>query len=245
MAQRFFTVCRRLQDGSTAYEVVGIYRQSSLWEQFSYAFTPNTIFTPNASLPDHCYSGQTGIYYTIILENGSIEKVSSVITAQGYAEDTLLYYDNGFTEISNTLKSFRESAFRLCIAASLTGLATLTVFLALFVYHQRRSAGLMLSMGAGRRKVKHFIFTISIIPVVISSTIGAIVGALLLRGTLQRVFSSASEITSTDFSSVSASGHAALENTLITLPWVTIVAAISQIMLYALAVIYLRKENIG
>lgn len=228
--------------GSTEYEIVGIYRQSGLWEQFSYAFTPNTIFVPNASLPELCYTGQTGVFFTLVLKNGGIEEVRSAIAAQGYAEDTLLYYDNGFIEISDTLNSFYESAVQLFAAACATWLAALTVYLTLFVYHQRRAAGLMLLMGAGKQRAKGFIFAISMIPVAASSVISAVIGALLLANTLQHVFSSAGEILSTSFSGASVGGHAALENTLIELPWAIFAAAIAQMMLYASSVSIFAKK---
>lgn len=35
---------------SQTYEIIGIYRQSNLWEADSYSVTPNTVFVPNASL---------------------------------------------------------------------------------------------------------------------------------------------------------------------------------------------------
>jgi hypothetical protein len=235
MAQSYSNPVGFLGEGKS-YEIVGIYRQSDLWEQFSYAFTPNTIFVPNASLPEPCYTGQTGVFLTIVLKNGGIEVVRSVIAAQGYAEDTLLYYDNGFTEIFDTLKGFFESAVQLFGAACITWVAALAAYLALFVYHQRAAAGLMLLMGAGKQKARWFVFGISMLPVVIASMISAVAGALLLTGTLQKVFTSAGDILSTSFSNASESGHAAIEATLVALPLASVAAAVLQILLYALSV---------
>lgn len=235
MAQSYSNSVGFLGEGKT-HEIVGIYRQSNLWEQFSYAFTPNTIFVPNASLPEPCYTGQTGVFLTLVLKNGGIEEVQSLIAAQGYAEDTLLYYDNGFTEISDTLKGFHESAAQLFGAACITWVAALAAYLALFVYHQRASAGLMLLMGAGKQKARRFVFGISMLPVAVASMISAVAGALLLTAMLQQVFTSAGDVLSTSFSNASESGHAAIENTLVALPLASVAAAVLQMLLYALSV---------
>jgi ABC-type antimicrobial peptide transport system permease subunit len=56
------------------------------------------------------------------------------------------------------------------------------------------------------------------------------------------VFSSAGEILSTSFSSASAGGHAALENTLIALPWAIVAAAILQMMLYAIFILICARK---
>lgn len=235
MAQSYSNSVGFLGEGKT-HEIVGIYRQSNLWEQFSYAFTPNTIFVPNASLPEPCYTGQTGVFLTLVLKNGGIEEVQSLIAAQGYAEDTLLYYDNGFTEISDTLKGFHESAAQLFGAACITWVAALAAYLALFVYHQRAAAGLMLLMGAGKQKARRFVFGISMLPVAVASMISAVAGALLLTAMLQQVFTLAGDVLSTSFSNASESGHAAIENTLVALPWACAAAAVLQMIFYALSV---------
>ena len=52
------------------YQIIGIYRQSDLWDTADYRFLPNTVFVPNASLPENCYSSRNGVFFTYVLQNG-------------------------------------------------------------------------------------------------------------------------------------------------------------------------------
>lgn len=220
---------------SQTYEIIGIYRQSNLWEADSYSVTPNTVIVPNASLAGPCLTREAGVLYTLVLENGGIEAVEQALRDQGYSESVLVYFDSGYGEISGTLESFRKSTVQLFAAACVTWVTALAAYLALFVFRQRRSVGLMLSLGAGKRAAKDFIWRISMLPAAFGAAVGAALGMIFLRNALQSVFASAKELLGTDFSTVSAVGYAAGEQVLVARPDTVLVAALLQLLLFALS----------
>lgn len=55
-----------LSGNAKTYQIVGIYRQSDLWDAADYRFLPNTVFVPNASLPENCYSSRNGVFFTYV-----------------------------------------------------------------------------------------------------------------------------------------------------------------------------------
>lgn len=222
---------------SNTYEIVGTYRQSNLWEIFPLTFTPNTVFVPNKSITGDTYTTTSGIFYNFVLENGGVDEVKAAIAAQGYPENTLLYYDSGFSEFSDTLDSFQSSASALFAAACLTWLAILVMYLVLFVRSQRKNAGLMLSLGSGKSGARRFVFSFSMLPVLLASIIGAISGAVLLSGALQRILTSAVGIFDSTFSSSSASEQMrSIEDSLVAIPSACVIMAVVSLVLYALAV---------
>lgn len=222
-----------------SYKIVGIYRQSQLWDYSAYSFKPNTIFVPGQSLtePYHSGFGFGGIFVSLIIPNGKVEEVKAAFAQQGYPEDIFLFYDNGYAEIEDTVSGFLTSSVQLFGVSALVCVTALLVYLAVFVYRQRRTAGLMLSLGSGRRYTRRSIFVLAMLPVGISTVIGAMAGLFFMDAVLQRVFSASTELMSTSFSSGSVSGHATLDNVMVSLPYVAILAALAQLILYA-AVIF-------
>ncbi|MDE7223409.1 MAG: ABC transporter permease [Acetatifactor sp.] len=225
-------------EGKT-YKIVGIYRQSRLWEESVYSFKPNTIFVPGRSLaePYHSGLGFGGAFVSLIIPNGKVEEVKAAFAQQGYPEDIFLFYDNGYAEIEDTISGFLHSSAQLFGVSALVCVTALAVYLAVFVFRQRRTAGLMLSLGSGRRYTRRSIFALAMLSVGISTVIGALAGLFFMDTVLQRVFSAASELMSTSFSGGSVSGHAALDSVMVSLPYMAILAALAQLILYG-AVIF-------
>lgn len=218
------------------YQIVGIYRQSKLWDTGSYRFKPNTVFVPNASLTEDCYTSRDGVFFTFVLQNGKIQALKDALSEQGYPTDILFCFDNGYSEIADTLHGFYVSAVQLFFAACATCFAALLVYLALFVRRQRGIVGLMLSLGSGKKSAKAFVGVMTVLPVAASAAIGTVIGTLLMNTTLHRVFLSSAEVIGTDFSSGSASGHASLEGMLVILPHTAILAAIVLIIFFSIAI---------
>lgn len=218
------------------YQIVGIYRQSKLWDTGSYRFNPNTVFVPNASLTEECYTSRDGVFFTFVLQNGKVQALKDALSEQGYPSDILFCFDNGYSEIADTLHGFYVSAVQLFVAACATCFAALLVYLALFVRRQRGIVGLMLSLGSGKKSAKAFAGVMTVLPVAASAAIGTVIGTLLMNTTLHRVFLSSAEVIGTDFSSGSASGHASLEGMLVILPHTAILAAIVLIIFFSIAI---------
>ena len=190
------------------YRVIGIYRQSNLWDTTGYSFTPNTVFVPAASLNEYCFTARQGAMFTYVLQNGRMQNFKDALAAQGFPTNLVFCFDGGYSKIADTLRGFHKSAAQLFIAACATSLAALLVYQALFVNRQRRTMGLMLSLGAGRRRAAWFGCRTAILPIVMATVIGAAAGLLTMNATLRSLLSSVSEVMDTAMSSTAALGHA-------------------------------------
>lgn len=220
----------------TTYEIIGIYRQANLWANHSLDFTPNTVFVPNSAIGQIGYSDNGGLYYSLILKNGHIDEVQSVIDELGYPKDTLLYYDGGYAAIADTLKTYGESTLQLFLASCATWLAVLAAYLILFVRGQRKTAGLMRSLGTEIVQTRRFVWKISMLPASFSALLGGILGVVLHNRVSGNLFSSLEDQMSTAFSSGILPGYSGAENTLIALPYAALMAGIVQIVLMAAAI---------
>lgn len=201
-----------------AYTVIGIYRQSNRWSPSLYSFTPNTIFVPSASINVPTYTDRTGVYYTLVVENGRIDDVTQLLVEQGYSEDTLFFFDNGYSEIAGTLQNFNKSAIQIFAASSATWIVILAAYIVFFVFRQQKTAGLLLSLGAGKKKTRRSIIVTSMIPILVASVIGAIGSTMLLGRTMTMVFASVEDTFDTAFSGTSVGGHIGINIAVTTLP---------------------------
>lgn len=211
------------------YTVIGFYRQSNHWSQSLYSFTPNTIFVPSVSISVPTYTERTGVYYTLVVENGRIDDVKKLLVKKGYPEDTLFFFDNGYSEIAGTLKNFNKSAIQIFAASSLTWVVVLGAYIAFFVFRQQKTAGLLLSLGAGKKNTRRSIILTSMIPILAASVNGAIGSTMLLEQTMTKVFASAEDFFDTAFSGTSVGGHIGIDIAITTLPETAVYAGCLQI----------------
>ena len=205
-----------LSDRSQTYKIIGIYRQSNLWDTADYRFLPNTVFVPNSSLSQPCYADRSGALFTYVLQNGRISDLQDALVSQGYPPNILFCFDNGYCEMEDTLHGFYSSAAQLFLVACLTNSAALLVFLALFVSRQRRDAGRMLSLGQGKMQTTWFLWRMWQIPILLSVGGGTMAGVALMQSTMQTLLKSTSDLLDTNLCSISVSGYASqmLEGTM-------------------------------
>lgn len=132
---------------SVEYEIVGLYRQTQQWSVDSYAYTPNTIFVPSNSVS--CVSTQMmgGAFTTLTLVNGAQDAVEELPVDAGY-EGLLVYYDQGYSAIQNSLDAYFRISAVVLLAGSAAWLCLLLLFLGLFPLSQWRSVKRMWSLGA-------------------------------------------------------------------------------------------------
>lgn len=213
------------------YTVIGIYRQSNRWSQSLYSFTPNTIFVPSASISVPTYTDRTGVYYTLVIENGRIDDVKKLLVKKGYPEDTLFFFDNGYSEIAGTLKNFNKSAIQIFVASGVTWIVVLGAYIAFFLFRQQKTAGLLLSLGAGKKKTRQSIILTSMLPVFFASVSGAICSTMLLEQTMTKVFASVEDSFDTAYSGTSVGGHIGVDIAVTTLPETTVYAVCLQILI--------------
>ena len=233
-----------LSGNAKTYQIVGIYRQSDLWDAADYRFLPNTVFVPNASLPENCYSSRNGVFFTYVLQNGKVSALQDVLKSSGYPANILFCFDNGYAEIAETLHGFYSSARQLLFAACITASAALFVFLALFVNRQRRTLGLMLSLGSGKRTAVMFSWEIAAIPIILATITGIIVGILTMNATTLNLFSSVSEVLNTSLSGAATIGYNDMITEVVSMPIAVIVAGVLQLIVYIVAT-YLHLQRLA
>ena len=226
------------------YQIIGIYRQSDLWDTADYRFLPNTVFVPNTSLPENCYSSRNGVFFTYVLQNGKVSALQAALESNGYPANILFCFDNGYTEIAETLHGFYSSAQQLLFAACITAGAALFVFLALFVNRQRRTLGLMLSLGSGKRTAVMFSWKIAAIPIILATITGIIVGILTMNATTLNLFSSVSEVLNTSLSGAATIGYNDMITEVVSMPIAVIVAGVLQLIVYIVAT-YLHLQRLA
>lgn len=223
---------------SEPYKIIGIYRQSNLWADTSYTFTPNTIFVPNKAITCEAYTDNTGIFYTLVLKNGSIDKMKAYEEAQGY-KDILYYYDQGYTGIKDTLTDYLSTTSVLSMVGIITWVAMLILFFALYVTRMKQSAGMMLSLGSGRKKTLIHILTSILMLVLIAAVISGIIGYALLDSIIDYVYSNTSSHTAinTSFSaSITSDTSSVVGLTVQKLPQISVAVAVVQFIIFAFVI---------
>lgn len=160
------------------YEIVGIYRQTNQWSTDSYAFTPNTIFTPANSVSCSPEMIMGGSFLTLTLANGTQDEVEALIEEAGYS-GLLVYYDQGYSAIKNGLTAYFRVSSVVLLAGLGTWLCLLLVFLWLFPLSQGKHARLMWSVGGSPRQIRKHILVSGLTLAVPGTVLGAVLGVIL------------------------------------------------------------------
>lgn len=164
------------------YEIVGLYRQKEEWTGEAYAFTPNTIFVPRNSVEGDLQTSDSGIFCTLVLENGTMDELESKVAAAGY-EGLLVCYDQGFSDISASLSEYFSVSNMVLLIGSISWAGLAAVFVFLFPGHQGREAQRMWTLGTPRSWIVRHIVTGSI-GIILP---GVLLGGLVTMGIMERV----------------------------------------------------------
>lgn len=237
---------------SGEYVIKGIYRHTNQFSEKPGDISPNAIFVPNKNFDKlgirqpidensedrfaaTMESWQSALdIESMVIKNGRIDDMKAFIEQQGWDLNWFKFYDGGYSEVKATVEGIKDSADDQLLASSLTCLAAFIIYIALFVMRQRKNVGVMLSLGSGKKKAAGFMIAVSTIPAAIATVLGAIIGCAMLKGSVAKVVSEASQQLDTAFSGASATGHAALENTAV-LPSAAVIAAVALLVVYVAA----------
>lgn len=220
---------------TSAYTIVGIYRQMNAWDTGAYSINPNTVFVPNQTLPTESYTSNKGIFYGILLKNGGTEEVRAVLTENGFPDDILLYFDGGFSQIEEPLENFRSGARIPFWIALGVYIAVGIAYFVFVVEKQRHGIGLMLSLGAGKRRARRFWWCIAMAPVGLAVGAGTICGSLLVNRVLEDLLRSSFEEVA-----IPSGGYLSGIS-----PWVVVISALLQVSVYAVAIFLRAERNVG
>ncbi len=247
---------------SDEYVIKGIYRHTNQFSEKPGDISPNTVFVPNKCFDklgirqpieenseDHYAAMMESLqsrmdFEGMVIKNGRIDDMKAFIEQQGWDLNWFKFYDGGYSEVKSTVEGIKDSADDQLLASTLTCLAAFIIYIALFVMRQRKNVGVMLSLGSGKKRAVGFMVAISTIPAAIATVLGAIIGCAMLKGSVARVVAEASHQLDTAFSGASATGHAALENTVVQ-PSAAVIAAIALLAVYVAAFVIVSLITAG
>ncbi len=163
-----------------SYTIVGIYRQQNAWknQDDNYGFTPNTIFVPKGSTIGDAYTGDSGIFYSLVLHNGKMEEFKALQEDAGYP-GLFICMDQGYSQIDASLDAYQGISGKALWIGIGAYAVVMLLFLVLFPLQQRRTLAIMGSLGAPRAaKIRH-VFASSLSILIPGGILGGAAAALL------------------------------------------------------------------
>lgn len=163
-----------------SYTIVGLYRQNNAWQNQGdpYGITPNTIFVPKASITGEALVGKSGIFYTMVLQNGMLDAFRQYQEEAGYP-DLFICMDQGYGEIVAGLDAYEgvsSNALKIGIAGCTV---ILILFLLLFPAQHGKTLATMSSLGAPRgKRIIHIVIS-TVCLLIPGVATGGLAGSLL------------------------------------------------------------------
>lgn len=177
-----------------SFTIVGLYRQNNAWQnQYDrYGITPNTIFIPKtaaASMTEEMRTGTSGVFCTMVLQNGKMDEFKRYQADAGYP-DLFICMDQGYGEIVAALDTY-EGTSAQALGIGIAGCAVImALFLVLFPLQQGKSLAIMSSLGTPRgRRIWHVTVS-SLCLLVPGAVLGAAAGAFLWERVAARLMES-------------------------------------------------------
>ncbi len=159
------------------YTIVGIYQQDSPWgsvEENMYAFTPNTIFVPKASVTGSVDHSTWGQFTTLELYNDTLRDFQLLSVDAGY-ESLFQYYNSGYDLVARSLEEFEAAALQVLPIGMVVYALLMFLYIFLFPARERPVLARMDCLGANSlRRVGHVVG--SVISVLLP---GSLLGAWL------------------------------------------------------------------
>lgn len=187
------------------FTVVGIYRQDRWWDSSaSFAMTPNVMFAPSKALADCAYQGDAGgVYLSVVLENGTAQDFGQA-TGEQTTEGRWLVDDQNYIQVQAGVEQL-QSAAQILMAACVLGWGVIALFyLVLYQGGERRNLGIMISVGAGKRRAVRYLVSSGLILAVAGTVLGLALSRAVDQAVLDMVMSvSMEQVSATAMSSAS------------------------------------------
>ncbi|MBM6897540.1 ABC transporter permease [Pseudoflavonifractor capillosus] len=187
------------------FTVVGIYRQDRWWDSSaSFAMTPNVMFAPSKALADCAYQGDAGgVYLSVVLENGTAQDFGQA-TGEQTTEGRWLVDDQNYIQVQAGVEQL-QSAAQILMAACVLGWGVIVLFyLVLYQGGERRNLGIMISVGAGKRRAVRYLVSSGLILAVAGTVLGLALSRAVDQTVLDIVMSvSMEQVSATAMSSAS------------------------------------------
>lgn len=190
----FYTATTPFVNEGETYTVIGLYRSQNEWADPAtnlYAFTPNTVFVPKASVSgtmDYC---QQGLFRTYVLHNEEIEAFQELAAKAGYS-DLFFCDDHGYAAVATSLHDYEEVAERALLIGLCLSALIAVLFLLLFPMQQQKTLNVMASMGATIQNRLGYIFRYSLSLLLPGCILGFVASILLWEQVTEKLTAQAS-----------------------------------------------------
>lgn len=121
--------------------------------------------------------GVQGVYFSLVLENGSMEDFQTAVaeltrTEPGLENHRFLTFDQGYEGADRGIAAIAQAGFRLLLAISAGALMVLLAYLLFCQGRQRQALGIMRSVGASRSEARRWLFGSGWVPPALGILLG-------------------------------------------------------------------------
>lgn len=153
-------------------------------------------------------NGTSGVFLSVILENGRMEDFLEALSDIGLADREMLTFDQGYEAARESVQAVIDTTEKLFLAAAGGWLLLLLLYVLLYQSRERRNLGVMRSVGAKPSALRRYLFISGLLP----AAVGVTVGTLLSDTVAALVQDKLIELTLTQAQSNLHSGGTALDN---------------------------------
>ena len=154
----------------TEYTIIGLYRQSSEWVTTPTSFTPNSVFAPEKSVTCRTVTGSYGVWSSLILQNGTIDRMEARLEENDLG-GTVTYYDQGYSDIVESLDGYTRVSRTVLWVGLALWVVVLAAYCVLFPLQEGKTALRMWTLGTVKRDITGSIWLSSAAVAVIGTVI--------------------------------------------------------------------------
>ena len=154
----------------TEYTIIGLYRQSSEWVTTPTSFTPNSVFAPEKSVTCRTVTGRCGVWSSLILQNGTIDRMEARLEENDLG-GTVTYYDQGYSDIVESLDGYTRVSRTVLWVGLALWVVVLAAYCVLFPLQEGKTALRMWTLGTVKRDITGSIWLSSAAVAVIGTVI--------------------------------------------------------------------------
>ena len=176
------------------YTIVGLYSRNTAWEAPSaYSFTVNTVFTPKASISAQMDYGETGVFLSMVIQNGALDDFEALAARDGH-DGLFECSDQGYETIKKNLNDYAVIAKQAAIVGIAVYAVILLLYLLLYPAMQSKTLKTMGSLGADRRSKTRYMLAAGL-GILIPGTLLGIAGGALLWQRVSNVLQQSARVT--------------------------------------------------
>ena len=176
------------------YTIVGLYGRTLSWQgdNSPYDFRVNTVFVPKASVKGEMDYGETGIFLSLILQNGKLEHFEVLASRDDYFK-LFKTTDQGYESVKYDLQNYGLIAQQAVAIGVVVYAILLALFLLFYPAMQRMTLAVMAKIGASQKEMLKYMM-IACLGILLP---GTVVGMVLCAGLWDSVVAGLTEASRT------------------------------------------------